>query len=145
MLRRHLNFCQFFYRFTLNCVNPYFQYLSGSHIMYWNIIISNPSRFKVEPHSKYCFFWIERWDLLSLRFSENAVVFHIEWVCRKPAGNRPTYRYTAVTYWAYPPSYGDAELVVYPLFWRDRPITKVAFFFFTITNFLMEHEFKSYY
>ena len=83
-----------------------FQYLNGSHIMHWNMIILNPSRFNVEPHSKYWYFCIERWDLLSLRFSENAVLFHIEWVCRKTAGNvnRPPYRYTAVTHWACPPS-----------------------------------------
>ena len=55
---------------------------------------------------KIWYFWIERWDLLSLRFLENAVLFHIEWVCRKIAGNvnRPSYRYTAVTHWACPPS-----------------------------------------
>ena len=77
-------------------VNPSFQDPNGSHIMYWNMIILNPSRFKVEPHSKYCYFCIEIWDLLSLRFSENAVLFHIEWLCRKTAGNvnRPPYRYT---------------------------------------------------
>ena len=82
------------------------QYLNGSHIMYWNMLILNPSRFKVEPHSKYWYFCIERWDLLSLRFSENAVLFHIEWMCRKNAGNvnRPPYCYTAVTHWAHPPS-----------------------------------------
>ena len=100
-------FCQIPNRFTSSFVNPSFQYLSGSHIMYWNMtIILNPSGFKVEPHSKYWYFYIERWDLLSLRFSENAVLFHIEWVCRKTAGNvsRPPYRYTAVTSWACPPS-----------------------------------------
>ena len=34
------------------------------------------------------------------------MLFHIEWVCRKTAGNvnRPPYRYTAVTHWACPPS-----------------------------------------
>ena len=42
------------------------------------MIILNPSRFKVEPHSKYWYFCIELWDLLLLRFSENAVLFHIE-------------------------------------------------------------------
>ena len=81
------------------------QYLNDSHIMYWNMIILNPSRFKVEPHSKYWYFCIDCWDLLLLRFSENAVLFHIEWVCRKTAGNvnRPPYCYTAVTHWACPP------------------------------------------
>ena len=62
-----------------------FQYLNGSHIMYWHIIILNPSRFKVEPHSKYRCFSNER-NLL--RYLENAVLFHIELVCR----NRPPYR-----------------------------------------------------
>ena len=57
--------------------NPSFQDLNGSHIMYWNMMILNLSRFKVEPHSKYWYFCIERVDLLSLRFSENAVLFHI--------------------------------------------------------------------
>ena len=60
MLRRHLNFRQISHRFTLSFVNPSFQYLNGSHIMYWNMIILNPSRFKVEPHSKYWYFFIER-------------------------------------------------------------------------------------
>ena len=109
MLWRHLNFCQISHRFTSSFANPSFQDLNGSHIMYWNMIILNPSRFKVEPHSKYWYFCIERWDLLLLRFSEHAVlyaIFHIEWVCRKTAGNvnRPPYRYTAVTRWACPPS-----------------------------------------
>ena len=77
MLCRHLNFHQISHRFTLSFTNPSFQDLSGSHIMYWNMIILNPSRFKVEPHSKYWYFCIECVDLLSLRFSENAVLFHI--------------------------------------------------------------------
>ena len=106
MLRRHLNFRQISHRFTSSFANPSFQDLNGSDIIYWNMIISNPSRFKVEPHSKYWYFCIERWDLLSLSFSENAVLFHIEWLCRKTAGNvnQPPYRYTAVTHWACPPS-----------------------------------------
>ena len=72
------------------------------------MIISNPSRFKVEPHWKYWYFCIERWDLLLLRFSENAVLFHIEWLCRRTAGivNQPPYRDTAVTHWACPASSG---------------------------------------
>ena len=74
MLRRHLNFRQISHRFALNFTNPSFQDLNGSHIMYWNMIILNPSRFKVEPHSKYWYFCIKRVDLLSLRFSENAVL-----------------------------------------------------------------------
>ena len=111
MLRRHLNFHQVSHRFTSSFVNPSFQYLNGSHIMYWNMIILNPSRFKVEPHSKYWYFCIERWDLLLLRFSENAVLFHIEWVCRKTAGNVnwSPYRYTAVTHWTCPPSSGRSQ------------------------------------
>ena len=111
MLRRHLNFCQISHRFILSFVNPSFQYLKGSHIMYWNMIILNPSRFKVEPQSKYWYFCIERWDLLLLRFSENAVLFHIEWVCRKTAGNFnwSPYRYTAVTHWTCPPSSGRSQ------------------------------------
>ena len=40
-------------------------------------MILNPSRFKVKPYSKYWYLCIERVDLLSLRFSENAVLFHI--------------------------------------------------------------------
>ena len=47
-------------------------------------MILNPSRFKVEPHSKYWYFYIERVDLLSLRFSENAVLFHINGRAEKP-------------------------------------------------------------
>ena len=68
----------------------------------------NPSKFKFKPHPNYWYFCIERWDLLLLRFSENAVLFHIECVCRKTAGkvNRPPYRYTAATRWACPPSSG---------------------------------------
>ena len=111
MLWRHLNFHQISHRFISSFVNPSFQYLNGSHIMYWNMIILNLSRFKVEPHSKYWYFCIERWtwDLLLLRFLENDVLFHIEWVCRKNAGNVnwPPYRYTAVTLWACPPSSGE--------------------------------------
>ena len=107
-VRRHLNFCQISHRFTSSFANPPFQDLNGSYIMYWNMIISNPSWFEVEPHSKYWYFCIERWDLLSLRFLEKAVLFYIEWLCRKTAGNvnRPPYRYTAVTHWACPPSSG---------------------------------------
>ena len=106
MLRRHLNFHQISHRFTSSFANPSFQDLNGLHIMYWNMIISNPSRFKVEPHSKYWYFCIEHWDLLSLRFLENAVLFHIEWLCRKRAGNvnRSPYCYTAVTHWECPAS-----------------------------------------
>ena len=116
MLRRHLNFRKISHRFTSSFANSSFQDLNGSHIMYWNMIILNPSRFKFEPHSKYWYFCIERWDLLSLRFSENAVLFHIEWLCRKTAGkvNRPPYRYTAVTHWACPPSSeGDARFQIF--------------------------------
>ena len=78
-----------------------------AHILCIEILqFLNPTRFKVEPHSKYWYFCFERRDLLSLRFSENAVLFHTEWLCRKPAGNvnRPPYRYTAVTHWACPAS-----------------------------------------
>ena len=74
MLRRHLNFRQISYSFTSSFANPSFEDLNGSHIMYWNMMILNPSRFKVEPHSKYWYVCIERWDLLSLRISENAVL-----------------------------------------------------------------------
>ena len=77
MLRQHLNFRQISHRFTSSFTNPSFQDLNGSHIMHWNMIILNLLRFKVEPHSKYWYFCIERVDLLSLRFSENAVLFHI--------------------------------------------------------------------
>ena len=100
--RRHLNFRQISHRFTSSFTNPSFQDLNGSHIMYWNMMILNPSRFKVEPHSKYWYFCIELVDLLSLLFSENAVLFHIQWPCRKTTGNvnRPPYRYTGVTHWA---------------------------------------------
>ena len=52
MLRRHLNFRQISHRFTSSFTNPSFQDLNGSHIIYWNMMIWNPSRFKVEPHSK---------------------------------------------------------------------------------------------
>ena len=54
MLRRHLNFRQISHWFTLNFTNPSFQDLNGSHIMYWNMIILNPSRFKVEPSPSRC-------------------------------------------------------------------------------------------
>ena len=117
MLWRHLNFRKISYRFSSSFVNPSFQYLNGSHIMYQNMIILNPSGFKVEPHSKYWYFCIERWDLPLLRFSENAVLFHIEWVCRKTEGNvnRPPYRYTAVTHWACPPSSASPQMQT--IFW----------------------------
>ena len=106
---RHLNFRQISHGFTSSFINPSFQYLNGSHIMYWNMIILNSSRFKVEPHSKYWYFCIVCWDLLSLRFSENAVLFHIEWMCRKTTESvyRPPYCYTVVTHWACPPSSGS--------------------------------------
>ena len=122
MLWRHLNFRQISHRFTSSFVNPSFPYLNDTHIMYWNMIILNPSRFKVEPHSKYWYFCIERWDLLSLRFSENAVLFHIEWVCRKTAGNlnRPPYRYIAVTHWAWLPSSVEMLLIPNALCWSSR-------------------------
>ena len=83
-----------------------------AHIMYWNMITLNQPRFKVEPHSKYWYFCIERWDLLSLRFSENAVLFYIEWLCRKTAGNvnRPPYRYTGMTHWACPASSDHTDI-----------------------------------
>ena len=77
------NFSQVYIKFA----NPSFQDLNGSHIMFWNMIILNLSRIKVEPHSKYWNFCIKCRDLLSLRFSENAVLFHIERLCRKTAGN----------------------------------------------------------
>ena len=70
-LRRHLNFRQISHRFTSSFTNPSFQDLNGSHFIYWNMMILNRSRFKVEPHSKFWYFCIERVDLLSLRFSEN--------------------------------------------------------------------------
>ena len=112
MLRRHLNFRQISHRFTSSFANPSFQDLNGSHIMYWNMTILNPSRFKVEPHSKYWYFCFERWDLLSLRFSENAVLlFHIEWLCLKTSENvyRPLYRYIALTHWACPASSANSQ------------------------------------
>ena len=81
MLRGYLNFRYISHKFTSSFANPSFQDLNGSHIMYWNMIILNPSRFKVEPtQNTFC---IERWDLLSLRFSGNAVLCHIEWPCPK--------------------------------------------------------------
>ena len=86
------------------------------------MIILNPTRFKVEPHSKYWYLCIERWDLLSLHFSENAVLFHIEWMCRKTAGNlnQPPYRYIAVTRWAWPPSSMEMLLIPNTLYWSSR-------------------------
>ena len=122
-----------FHRFTSSFVNPSFQYLNDSHIMYWNMMILNPSRFKVESHSKYWYFCIERWDLLSLPFSENAVLFYIEWVCRKTAGNvnRPPYRYTAVTHWARPPSSGTANVLTPGLVGFVQVVCKVV-----LTKFL---------
>ena len=48
-LRRHLNFRKVSHRFTSSFTNPCFQDLNGSHIMYWTMMILNPSRFKVEP------------------------------------------------------------------------------------------------
>ena len=92
------------------------------HIMYWNMIILNPPRYMVKPHSKYWYFCIEHWDLLLLRFSENTMLFHIEWVCRKTEGNvnRSPYRYTAVTHRACPPSSGFqwfCESAIYSFVW----------------------------
>ena len=126
MLWQHLNFCQISHRFTSSFVNPSFQYLNGSHIMYWNMITLNPSRFKVQPHSKYWYFCIERWDLLLVLFLENAVLFHIEWVCQKTMGNvnRPPYRYTAVTHWACPPLSGTSKWNIYSL--CDKPYLKIT-------------------
>ena len=73
-----------FARFTWSFANPSFQDLMGSHIMYWDNFKS------IEVHSwtplKILIFLHSSWDL-SLRFSENAVLFHIEWLCRKTAGN----------------------------------------------------------
>ena len=102
-------------------IKPSFQYLNDSHTMYWNMIILNPSRFKVKPQSKYWYFCIERWDLLSLRFSENALLFHIQWVCRKTAGNVnwPPYHYTAVTHWTCPPSSNTSVWNPHPLCCRN--------------------------
>ena len=56
MLRWHSNFCKIFHRFSSSFANPSFQDPNGSHIMYWNMMILNPSRFKVEPYSKYWYF-----------------------------------------------------------------------------------------
>ena len=88
-LRRHLNFRQISHRFTSSFTNPSFQDQNGSHIMYWNMMILNPSRFKVEPHSKYWYFCIERVDLLSLRFSgKRLAISHLmailknRWKCK---------------------------------------------------------------
>ena len=43
---------------------------------------------------------------------ENAVPFHIEWLCRKTTGNvnRSPYCYTAVTHWACPASSASVEV-----------------------------------
>ena len=49
MLRRNLNFRLISQRCTSSFANPSFQDLNGSHIMYWNMMILNPSRFEVEP------------------------------------------------------------------------------------------------
>ena len=46
---RHLNFRQTSHKFTSRFTNPPFQDLNGPHIMYWNMMILDPSRFKVEP------------------------------------------------------------------------------------------------
>ena len=54
-----LNFHQISHRFIRSFVNPSFQDLNGSYIMYWNIINLNPSRFTFEPHSKYWYFCIQ--------------------------------------------------------------------------------------
>ena len=113
MLRRHLNFRQISRRFTSSFANPSFQDLNGSHVMFWNMIIFKFVEFQGWTHSKYWYFCIERWDLLSLRSSTNDVLFHIEWLCQKTAGNvhRPPYRYTAVTHWACPASSEEMLLI----------------------------------
>ena len=132
MLRQHLNFRQISHRFTLSFANLSFQDLNSSHIMYWNMTILNTSRFKVEPHSKYWYFCIERCNLLLLRFSENAVLFHIEWLCRKTVWNvnwSPYDRYTAATHWACPASSGcfqtslllDALMIIGPFCAAQAP------------------------
>ena len=59
MLRWHLNFRQISHRFTWSFADPSLQDLNGSHIMYWNMMILNLSRFTVEPHSKYLYFCIQ--------------------------------------------------------------------------------------
>ena len=57
---------------------------------------------------KILIFLHSSWDLLSLRFSVNAVLFHFEWLCQKTAGNvnRPPYFYITVIHWAWPASSG---------------------------------------
>ena len=97
MLRRHLNFRQISHRFTWSFADPSLQDLNSSQIMYWNMILLNPSRFTVEPNSKYWYFLHSNWDLLSLRFSKTTVLFHNGWLSRKTAGNvnRPPYPYIA--------------------------------------------------
>ena len=101
MLLRHLNFRQVSHRFTSSFANPSFQDLNGSHIMHWNMIILNPSRFKVEPHSKYWYFCIERWDLLSLRFSEKRrAISH--WMAVPKNRGKCKSATTGVTHWACP-------------------------------------------
>ena len=107
MLRRHFNFRQISHRFTSSFANPSFQDLNGSH----NVLKYDNFKY-VEVQgwtpSKYWYFCTERWDLLSLRFSENAVLFHIESLCQKTTGNvnQPPYRYNGVTHWACPASSG---------------------------------------
>ena len=108
MLRWLLNFHKISHRFTSSFVNPSFQYLNGSHIrpMYWNMIILNPSRFKVEPPLKILIFlhWTLRPTFTTLLGRRRAISHWMGVPKNRGNVNRPPYRYTAVTHWACPPS-----------------------------------------
>ena len=103
MLRRHMNFGEISHRFTWSFANPSFQDLNGSHIMYWKLY---PSGFTVDPTQNTDMFALSC-DLLSLRYSENSALFHIEWLCRKTVGNvnRPPYRYITAIHCTWPASF----------------------------------------
>ena len=63
------------------------------------------------------------WDLLKQRFSENAVLFHLEWLCWKTTGNvnQPPYHYIAAIHWACPASSANFQTKLEALFTPDNP------------------------
>ena len=61
------------------------------------------------------------WSLLSLlRFSENAMLFHIEWLCRKTMWNvnRPPYS-TSRRFWVWPASFANFEIFESALYMKS--------------------------
>ena len=77
-------FAKFPGRFKWNFVNPFLQDLNGLHIKYWNMIILNPSRFTVEPHSKYWYFCIQVENYFHYASRKTACYFTLDGCAEKP-------------------------------------------------------------